>query len=126
TSLVESTATTATYSLPSGPLLCLERAQKKNWRLALIRTTGSDAHLRKLTRTTGSLTALEKVGSFSSEETFYKRFGMQFIPPELREGLDEISQSRKGTLPQLICQGDIRGDLHAHTFASDGADSLED
>jgi len=126
TSLVESTATTATYSLPSGPLLCLERAQKKNWGLALIRTTGSAAHLRKLTRTTGSLTALEKVGSFSSEETFYKRFGMQFIPPELREGLDEISQSRKGTLPQLICQGDIRGDLHAHTFASDGADSLED
>jgi DNA polymerase (family 10) len=59
TSLIESTATTATYSLPSGPLLCLERVPKKNWGLALIRQTGSAAHLRKLSRVTGSLTALE-------------------------------------------------------------------
>jgi DNA polymerase (family 10) len=126
TSLVESTATSATYSLPSGPLLCLQRAQRKNWGLALIRGTGAAAHLRKLTRVTGSLAALEKVSSFASEEAFYKRFGMQFIAPELREGLEEISQSRKGALPQLIDQKDIRGDLHAHTFASDGVDSMEE
>ncbi len=126
TSLVELRATTASYSLPSGPLLCLERVQKKNWGLALIRNTGSAAHLRKLSRITGSLAALENATSFSSEEAFYERFGMQYIPPELREGFDEISQSRKGATPQLITQQDIRGDLHAHTFASDGVDSLED
>jgi DNA polymerase (family X) len=126
TPLVESTDATVTYSLPSGPLLCLERAQKKNWGLALILQTGSAAHLRKLRRVTGSLTALKGASSFPSEEAFYKHFDLQFIPPELREGLDEISQSRKRTLPQLVTQQDIRGDLHTHTLASDGVDSLEE
>lgn len=126
TPLIESTETTATYSLPSGPLLCLELTKKKTWGLALIRGTGSAAHLRKLTRVTGRLSALEDSGAFGSEEAFYKRFDMQFIPPELREGLDEVSESRRGTLPQLITDRDIRGDLHTHTFSSDGSDSVED
>src|SRR5207248_7008553 len=58
-SLIESTARTATYSLPSGPLLCLARAGKKDWGRSLIRATGSAAHLRKLRRVTGSLSAVE-------------------------------------------------------------------
>ena len=124
--LIESTARTATYSLPSGPLLCLERAEKKNWGLCLIRGTGSIAHLRKLSRVTGSLSRLENSRSCASEEAFYEHFGMQFIPPELREGLDEVDQSVRGTLPQLITQQDIRGDLHTHTFGSDGVDSVEE
>jgi DNA polymerase (family X) len=126
TPLLGSTATSATYSLPSGPLLRLERGDKKHWGLALIRNTGSKAHLRKLTAVTGSLAALEKAGPFAGEPAFYKRFGMALIPPELREGLDEVRQARTGALPQLVTQHDIRGDLHAHTFASDGVDSLED
>ncbi len=125
TALIEATAATATYSLSSGPLLCLEHAQKRSWGLCLIRGTGSAAHLRKLSRFTGSLTALGG-STFPSEEAFYKRFEMEFIPPELREGLDEVSQSRNGALPQLVTQQDIRGDLHTHTFASDGADSVEE
>jgi DNA polymerase (family 10) len=126
TPLVEATANSATYALASGPLLCLERGQKKNWGLKLIGGTGSAAHLRKLTRVTGSLAELEKAGSFASEEAFYKRFGMEWIPPELREGLDEIRQARNGKVPRLITEEDIRGDLHAHTHASDGVDSIEE
>lgn len=123
---IEVTATTATYSLPSGPLLCLERAEKKNWGVCLIRGTGSAAHLRKLSRVTGSLSGRDDAKPSASEEALYQHFGMQFIPPELREGLDEVSQARKGTLPQLIAAQDIRGDLHTHTVASDGVDSLEE
>jgi DNA polymerase (family X) len=123
--LIDSTETTATFSLPSGPLLCLEHAATKDWGCALIRNTGSSAHLRKLGRVTGSLAAGSS-GSFPSEEAFYGHFGMQFIPPELREGLDEVTRSRKGTLPQLVTDQDIRGDLHTHTTASDGVDSLEE
>jgi DNA polymerase (family 10) len=126
TSLIESTATAATYSLSAGPLLRLERAQKENWGLGLIRGTGSAAHLRKLARVTGSLAALGETGAFPSEQGFYERFGMEFIPPELREGLDEVRRSRRRALPQLVTQGDIRGDLHTHTFGSDGADSVEE
>ena len=126
TSLLESAPASATYSLPSGPLLCIERAHEDNWGLCLIRGTGSVAHLRKLSRTTGSLTTLQRASTFATEEAFYKHFDMQFIPPELREGLDEVSQARKGTLPELVTQRDICGDLHAHTFGSDGADSVEE
>lgn len=126
TSLIESTPDSARYSLSSGPLLHLQLGAKKNWGAALIRATGSTAHLRKLSRVTGSLNALQGNAAFPTEQTFYDRFGMQFIPPELREGLDEVSLSRKGTLPQLVTQQDIRGDLHTHTFASDGADSIEE
>lgn len=126
TSLIESTATAARYSLSAGPLLRLERAQKENWGLGLIRGTGSAAHLRKLARVTGSLAALGETGAFPSEQGFYERFGMEFIPPELREGLDEVRRSRRRALPQLVTQGDIRGDLHTHTFGSDGADSVEE
>jgi DNA polymerase (family 10) len=126
TSLIESSATSATYTLPSGPLLCLEHVQPNVWGTALIRATGSAVHLRKLTRITGSLAALEGAGSFASEEAFYQHFDMQFIPPEVREGRDEISQARRGVLPQLVTRQDIRGDLHAHTSSSDGANSVEE
>ena len=126
TSLIESTAETATYTLSSGPLLCLQLVPANDWGLSLIRGTGSAAYLRKLTRVTGSLVALEDAGSFRSEEAFYKHFNMQFIPPEIREGLDEITRARRGGLPRLVTEGDIRGDLHTHTFASDGTDSLEE
>ncbi|HEY3705647.1 MAG TPA: PHP domain-containing protein [Terracidiphilus sp.] len=124
TPLIEANADSATFSLPSGPLLCLQRARKKDWGLLLVRATGSAAHLRKLTRVTGSLAALEK--PFATEEAFYERYGLAFIPPELREGRDEIRQARNGALPVLVTEEDLRGDLHAHTFNSDGVDSLED
>jgi DNA polymerase (family X) len=126
TTLIEAGSKSATYSLSSGPLLRLEKAEQKNWGLALVRSTGSAAHLRKLTRTTGNLVVLENKNSFPTEEDFYKRFGMQMIPPELREGRDEIRQAHRGALPALVTERDIRGDLHTHTFASDGADSVEE
>jgi DNA polymerase (family X) len=126
TTLIEAASRSATYSLSSGPLLCLEQAEKKIWGLALIRSTGSAGHLRKLTRITGNLVALENDHSFPTEESFYKRFGMQVIPPELREGLDEIRQARKAALPALVTERDIRGDLHTHTFGSDGSGSVEE
>ncbi|KAA6465397.1 hypothetical protein DYQ86_05515 [Acidobacteria bacterium AB60] len=124
TPLLESSSITARYALASGPFLCLECATKRNWGIALIRTTGSRAHLRKLTRISGSLKGLDAESSFASEEAFYKRFRLQYIPPELREGLDEVSRSRKAAIPELVTQQEVRGDLHAHTTASDGADSL--
>lgn len=126
TPLLESTGTTATYSLSSGPLLRIEHANEKHWGLSMIRATGSAAHLRKLARVTGSFGPLAETSAFPNEEAFYERFHMQFIPPELREGADEVSRARKGTLPELVTRQDIRGDLHAHTSGSDGSDSVEE
>ena len=49
---------------------------------------------------------------------------MQWVPPELREGQDEIVRALAGMLPELVTDADIKGILHAHTERSDGADTL--
>jgi DNA polymerase (family 10) len=64
--------------------------------------------------------------AFTTEEEVYERLGMEFIPPELRENRGELEAARKGELPELIEQGDLRGDLHMHTTLSDGRNSLEE
>jgi len=66
-----------------------------------------------------------EIEKFASEEAFYQRIGLQYIPPELREGRNEIEEAEKGSLPKLIEVSDIRGDLHVHTEWSDGHDSIE-
>ena len=60
-----------------------------------------------------------------TEEDVYASIGLPWIPPELREDAGEIEAGRKGALPRLIEQGDIRGDLHDHTNASDGRATIE-
>ncbi len=67
-----------------------------------------------------------KLEKFATEEEFYHRLGLQYIPPELREDQGEIELAEKGTLPRLIELSDIKGDFHVHTKWSDGHDSMED
>ena len=62
----------------------------------------------------------------ASEEEVYERLGMEWIPPELREGRGELEAAAKGTLPQLVTLEDLRGDLHCHTTLSDGRQTLEE
>jgi DNA polymerase (family 10) len=66
-----------------------------------------------------------EIEKFAAEEAFYERIGLQWIPPELREGRNEIERAEKSALPKLIEVLDIRGDLHVHTEWSDGHDSIE-
>ena len=63
--------------------------------------------------------------TFADEESFYGRLGLQYIPPELREGLSEVERAREGSLPSLVTIEDMKGDLHVHTNWSDGRDSSE-
>jgi DNA polymerase (family 10) len=62
----------------------------------------------------------------ATEEGVYERLGLPWIPPELREGRGELEAALKGTLPELIELGDLRGDLHCHTTLSDGRNTLEE
>ncbi|MBI2303433.1 MAG: DNA polymerase/3'-5' exonuclease PolX [Chloroflexi bacterium] len=57
---------------------------------------------------------------FDTEEAFYRRLGLPWIPPELRENRGEIESAEKGELPDLLELRDIKGDLHDHTNWSDG------
>jgi DNA polymerase (family 10) len=68
----------------------------------------------------------DKVLASRTEEEIYAQLGLPWIPPELRENLGEIEAAEKGELPKLVELGDIRGDLHMHTTASDGHASIEE
>ncbi|MEQ1905377.1 MAG: DNA polymerase/3'-5' exonuclease PolX [Pirellulaceae bacterium] len=59
-----------------------------------------------------------------TEEEVYRVFGMDWIPPELRENRGEIEWALQGKIPPLLEQKQIRGDLHMHTTATDGAASI--
>jgi len=61
-----------------------------------------------------------------TEADVYEAVGLGWIPPELREGADELVRAAEGSLPRLIELADIRGDLHMHTTATDGEDTLAD
>jgi DNA polymerase (family 10) len=71
------------------------------------------------------LHAGKKVVASKTEEDIYRGLGLPFIEPELREGRGEIDLARRGKLPKLVADADIRGILHAHTSRSDGVDTLE-
>ena len=62
----------------------------------------------------------------ATEEEIYNALDLQYIPPELRENCGEIEAAAKHALPTLITRADIRGDLHMHTFESDGSNSIRD
>lgn len=61
----------------------------------------------------------------ATEAELFAALGLPWIPPELREDRGEIEAAQMRALPQLIELGDLQGDLHVHTDASDGSDSLE-
>ena len=87
--------------------------------LDLILSTGSTAHLDLLS------TILVDLPPLSSEEAIYRNLGLDYIEPELREGLDEITRAQNHTLPQLIQYKNLKGTLHNHSTYSDGVHSLE-
>jgi DNA polymerase (family 10) len=60
----------------------------------------------------------------TTEQEVYERLGLAYIEPELRENRGELEAARIGGLPQLIELADIRGDLHSHTIASDGHNTI--
>jgi len=70
--------------------------------------------------------ATDKLEKFADEEKFYRRLGLQYIPPELREAQGEVEKAEQGAIPRLVELSDIKGDLHIHTDWSDGHNSIEE
>jgi len=60
-----------------------------------------------------------------TEASMYEALDLPWMPPELREGRGEIEAAASGTLPDLIEEGDVRGDLHVHSEWSDGRETIE-
>jgi len=91
---------------------------------ALLRVTGSLEHLRRLEGFARDRN-VDLYAPAASEDEVYARLGLPFIPPEIRNGDDELRAARDGTLPRLVSRADIRGDLHMHSSWSDGRDTIE-
>ena len=102
---------------------------------ALLNLTGSAAHVEKLAAFADAKgftlepEGLSRTGQparvAQSEDAIYQALGLPWIPPEIREGKDEIDVAATGSLPRLLSRKDIRGDLHMHTHWSDGRDPAE-
>jgi len=61
-----------------------------------------------------------------TEEEIYGKLNLDYIPPELRENLGELDSAEAHTLPVLISQGDLQGDVHMHTVETDGRNTIEE
>ncbi len=108
-----------------GAQVWLTAVPPKDFGITLFVKTGSQSHLEKV-----QAYAERKKISFArlprSEEQLYKRLGMAYIPPELREDAGEIEAALAGKLPEdLVTEADIKGIVHAHTTYSDGIHTLD-
>ncbi len=68
----------------------------------------------------------EKFVGGRSEDELYKKLGLQYVPPELREDTGEIELAAKNDLPELVPYGSLRGDCHVHSTWSDGLNTVEE
>ena len=127
--------TRATVRLRSGLQVDLRVVAEESWGAALHDFTGAKAHavaMRK--RAQGRDLKLNEYGLFDgdervageTEEGLFEGLGLPWIDPVLRESRGEIEAAEAGELPELVTLDDIRGDLHAHTTASDGRNSLRE
>lgn len=118
----------ARFKLSLGRTITLRFTPVGQWGFSLLETTGSTVHLKQLQdrfkrkrKALSSKTLGKRAGE---EETVYKVVGLPYIEPELREGRGEIEAAAAGNLPKLVQLKDIIGDLHMHTTASDGGNTI--
>jgi len=129
---------TATVKLMDGARVSFSAVpQDQYWNL-LHHETGSDAHLKglevvasqkriRLTPNKLEVIGRRKLLPVESEQDIYRHLGLQYVPPELREGNGEIEAALAGKIPEdLILLEDIRGMIHCHTTYSDGRHSVEE
>lgn len=126
--------TRSTLFLKNGLQVDLRVVPKESYGAALHYFTGSKAHnIRVRARARGAGLKINEYGVYrgarriagATEAEVFRAVGLPFVPPELREDRGEIEAALAGRLPRLVERADLRGDLHAHTTASDGRLGLE-
>ncbi|OPY34860.1 MAG: hypothetical protein A4E32_00013 [Methanomassiliicoccales archaeon PtaU1.Bin124] len=129
--------TRSAVRLRSGTQVDLRVVSRSSYGAALLYFTGSKEHniaLRTIALDRGM--KLNEYGlikkdtgevvAAATEEDIYRALGMTIMPPEIRENHGEIQASQLGQLPKLVSLSDIKGDLHVHTYATDGASTMEE
>lgn len=135
--VIESGERTATVLLKIGQRVDLMVQPIESYGNLLQHLTGSKNHnikLRSLSRDHGltmseygiSNLKTKQNHKFENEEKVYEILGLSYIQPELREDTGEVEAAVAGKLPKLIGVSDIKGDLHTHTFWTDGKNSVSE
>jgi DNA polymerase (family 10) len=112
-------------------LRCVEPSQ---FGVALWRATGSEEHIAEVSQRLSAggfrvdndwlRNAADRVIPTPDESDVYRAAGLDYVEPELREGLGETEAAARGTLPSLLVSSDIQGILHCHSHYSDGKASV--
>jgi len=89
-----------------------------------LEATGNAAHLARVRARAATRSVALDARPFGSEEELYRALGLAFVPPELRQGTDELSQAEAGDFADLLALSDVRGAVHCHTTFSDGRASV--
>lgn len=137
TRVVASGPTKTSVTTAAGLQVDLRVVPPASWGAALQYFTGSRAHnIRTREIAVHQKLKLSEYGLFdvasgekivsATEEEVYERLGLPWIPPPLREDSGEIEAARRGELPVLVTEADLRGDLHTHTDLTDGLATLEE
>jgi DNA polymerase (family 10) len=125
--------TRTTVVLRSGLQVDVRAVPEQSYGAALLYFTGSKSHNialrglaneRKWKLNEYGLFAGKRRIAGATEEEVYKKLGLAFIPPELREDRGEIALAKTNRLPRLVSVSDIRGDLHVHSDWTDGTASI--
>ncbi|MCG2720507.1 MAG: helix-hairpin-helix domain-containing protein, partial [Thermodesulfovibrionales bacterium] len=129
--------TKSSVIIQEGLQVDLRVVEEESFGAALAYFTGSKAHnirLREMAVRSGL--KINEYGIFrekdnrklggAKEEEVYKKLGLPYIPPELREDSGEIEAALQGKLPKLVELRDIKGDLHVHTKRSDGSHDFDE
>ena len=126
--------TKSTVQLHTGLQVDLRVISENSYGAALVYFTGSKAHniairrnaiMRKLKINEYGVFKNSRRIAGKTEKEVYRSIGFPYIEPELRENRGEITAAANKKLPKLIVLSDIRGDLHCHTQATDGLNTLE-
>jgi DNA polymerase (family X) len=117
---------TATVRLSNGFHVELHVVAADELAPALVRLTGSAAHVARL-EAIARARGLALDAPAADEREVYARLGLAYVAPELREDRGEVEAALDGTVPQdLVTLGDIRGMTHCHTVYSDGKATVEE
>lgn len=124
------------HSKAGRPVVSFMFASPDTLPAGLLITTGSAEHLDELRRSASDkgieiddrgVSREGKTVPLLDEEEIYRMLGLQYLPPEVREGREiEMTFARSHTVPELIRREDIIGTIHNHTTFSDGASTLEE
>ena len=124
-----------TFRSVGGMTASIRITSPESFGAVLAQATGSASHLEQLAAQAesagyslapGALLRHGTAVAVPEETALYRALGLSDIPPELREGFDEVARAAAGRLPRLVDRADLLGFLHCHTTYSDGTLGVEE